>query len=86
MKYKVEFSPKAERQFKKLSKQVQLRLKGAIDALALEPRPSGSEKTKKGGFYRIREGDYRIIYEIEDQKLLVLVLFLGHRREIYREL
>ncbi len=64
---------------------LRLRFEKAIDALAHTPRPSGCTKLAgKTGRYRIRVGDYRIIYEIRDQVLLVLVLDAGHRSDIYR--
>ncbi|MGC4933038.1 type II toxin-antitoxin system RelE family toxin [Gordonia sp. DT30] len=57
----------------------------AIDSLASDPRPSGCIQLKGGGGeFRIRVGDYRIIYDIQDDELVVLVLRLGHRREVYR--
>ena len=85
MSYKIEFSPKAERQFKDLSTQIQKRLKPKIDALAKNPRPRGVKKLKgEDELYRIRAGDYRIIYQIQDNALIVLVVSLGDRKEIYR--
>lgn len=64
---------------------LRLRLEKAIDALAVTPRPSGCTKLAgAAGRYRIRVGDYRIIYEVRDRVLLVLVLDAGHRRDIYR--
>ncbi|WP_370452586.1 type II toxin-antitoxin system RelE/ParE family toxin [Corallococcus sp. CA054B] len=55
-----------------------------IDALATEPRPVGAEKLKGSDYLRIRIGDYRVIYQVEDGRLVVLIVELGHRREIYR--
>jgi len=58
-----------------------------IDALADNPRPSGAEKLKGAkDLWRIRSGNYRIIYTIQDEALLVLVIRIGHRREVYRYL
>lgn len=85
MLYQIEFSRQADRQFRNLPSQIQHRLKSRIDSLATTPRPHGSEKL--GGvdqLYRIRVGDYRIIYAVEDNRLLVLVVKVGHRREVYR--
>lgn len=64
---------------------MQVRLKAHIDALAEGPRPRGVE-TPSGPerLYRIRVGDYRVSYAVEDEALLVLVVKLGHRREVYR--
>jgi mRNA interferase RelE/StbE len=60
-------------------------LKARIDALAEDPRPQGIEKlSAEDNLYRIRSGDYRVIYEIRDAELLILVAKVGHRREVYR--
>lgn len=83
--YEVKFRPQAWRQFRKLPRQVQEKLKAPIDALAGEPRPAGCRALAgQEGLWRIRVGDYRIIYQIEDERLVVLVVRLGHRREVYR--
>lgn len=85
MLYQIEFSRQADRQFRNLPSQIQQRLKSKIDSLATTPRPHGSEKLSGADLlYRIRVGDYRIIYVVEDDRLLVLVVKVGHRREIYR--
>lgn len=55
-----------------------------IRSLADDPRPAGCEKLSGQERYRVRQGAYRIIYEIEDARLLVLVVKIGHRRDIYR--
>jgi mRNA interferase RelE/StbE len=83
--YQIEFSRQADRQFRNLPSQIQQRLKSKIDSLATTPRPHGSEKLSGvDQLYRIRVGDYRIVYAIEDDRLLVLVVRVGHRREVYR--
>jgi mRNA interferase RelE/StbE len=83
--YRVEVAPHAERQLRRLSKSVQARLTTRMKALADEPRPPGVEKLAgEENLYRVRVGDYRIIYAIEDEVLLVLVVTVGHRREVYR--
>jgi len=82
--YRIEFTRRAERQFNKLPKDVQRRIAPAIEALADEPRPHGVKKLKAdNAVYRIRVGDYRVIYEVRDNVLLVLVLEMGHRRDLY---
>ena len=87
MRYRIEFSLKAEREFKKLPRPVQVRLKTHIDVLAEEPLPPGAEKLSgEYRLFRVRVGDYRIIYAIEDEVLLVLVVKVGHRRDVYRGL
>ena len=61
-------------------KKILLKMKALCD----DPRPPGSVKLSGMEYYRIRHGDYRIIYEIEDSRLIVVVVKVGHRREIYR--
>jgi mRNA interferase RelE/StbE len=60
------------------------RLRAAIDALAAEPRPRGAEKLAGRDGYRIRVGDYRVVYAVDDGDRLVLVARIAHRREVYR--
>jgi len=87
MTYQVEVAPAALRQLRKLDRTTQLRIQAAIELLAANPRPPGAKKLVGGdGEWRVRLGDYRIIYEIHDRRLLVLVVSVGHRREIYRSL
>ena len=85
MSYNIEFSRKAERQFKALTNQIQKRLKPKIDALAQNPRPRGVKKLEgEDELYRVRVGDYRVIYQVRDDVLIVLVVSLGDRKEIYK--
>ncbi|SDM31458.1 type II toxin-antitoxin system RelE family toxin [Actinomyces ruminicola] len=85
MSYRVELSPAAAKQLRKLDAPARRRVRAAIDLLAQTPRPPGAKKLVGGdGEWRVRNGSYRIIYEIADDVLLVLVLTVGHRREIYR--
>ena len=85
MKYRIEFSTTAERQFKKLQKEVQARLKNRIDILAENPFPRGLKKlSAEEDLYRLRIGDYRIIYQVQGKALLILILKLGHRKNVYR--
>ncbi len=84
MAYSIDFKPIAKRQFVKLHKNIQSRLQIKIDTLTDNPRPHGYKKLQ--GFenrYRIRVGDYRVVYEIHDNVLLVLIVKIGHRRDIY---
>ena len=85
MAYRLELSPRARRDLKKLPAQVRARLKGPIDVLARTPRPPGA--IKLGGeedTYRIRVGSYRVLYEIHDQIHLVIVMKVADRKEAYR--
>lgn len=87
MSYEVSLAPAAARQLRKSDPQVRRRVQAAIDLLADEPRPPRATRLVGGaGEWRVRTGDYRIVYEIKDDRLLVLVLSVGHRREIYRRL
>lgn len=85
MTYRITVTPVAARQLRKFDPQVRRRIQGALELLATEPRPPAATRLVGGsGEWRVRTGDYRIVYEIEDDQLLVLVLRVGHRREIYR--
>jgi mRNA interferase RelE/StbE len=85
--YRIEFAPPAVRELRDLPKKIQARIKVKIDALALDPRPRRSEKLKGvENQYRIRSGDYRVIYSIEDDRLVVLVLRIGNRHDVYQGL
>ena len=85
MAYAVEFSPGAAREFSKLAREIQRRLRPRIDALADDPRPAGAKKLKaREDLWRIRAGDHRIVYEVRDRILVVLVVRVAHRREVYR--
>jgi mRNA interferase RelE/StbE len=85
--YRVEISPRAQRDLKRLPRDVVVRLRSRIDSLAATPRPHGVEKlTDQDDVYRVCEGDYRILYRIKDDELLVLVVKVGDRKDIYRRL
>jgi mRNA interferase RelE/StbE len=82
-KYRLEVAPRVAKDLAGLSKIIRLRVAATIDKLADDPRPPGVKKLVGEEAYRIRVGDYRIIYEIADDRLLVLVVRVGHRKEIY---
>lgn len=85
MTHRIQFSPAAVRQLRKLDGRAQRRIQAVVELLAQEPRPTGAKKFVGGhGEWRVRTGDYCIIYEINDGVLVVLVLAIGHRREVYR--
>jgi mRNA interferase RelE/StbE len=85
--YTIEVAPTAERQIKALPKSIRTQIGRRIDQLAADPRPHGVEKIAgEDNLYRVRSGDYRILYEINDQELLVLVVKIGDRKEVYRRL
>jgi mRNA interferase RelE/StbE len=83
--YRILFAPSARRQLEDLPRKVQQRIAAHIDQLAVSPRPRGSIKLEgEDDLYRIRVGKYRVIYGIQDDELIVLVLRVGHRRDVYR--
>ncbi|WP_427134922.1 type II toxin-antitoxin system RelE family toxin [Pseudarthrobacter sp. S9] len=85
MSYAVQVAPAAVRQLRKLSPDPRRRIQAAIELLAETPRPPGAKKLSgSSGDWRVRTGDYRIIYEIQDARLIVLVVAVGHRRDIYQ--
>lgn len=85
MKYVVRIVPAARKQLARLPQAAQTRLDEHINSLADKPRPFGCKKlVGEGNRYRIRVGSYRILYSIRDDQLLVLVLKVGPRRDVYR--
>lgn len=81
--YRVEFTAAAGRQIKKLPRPVRDRILDAIEDLAEDPRPHGSKKLAGRPAWRIRIGDYRVIYDVDDGQLMVTVVRAAHRREVY---
>ncbi|MGI8535584.1 MAG: type II toxin-antitoxin system RelE family toxin [Mycobacteriales bacterium] len=81
--YRVELRPAAVRALRKLDPQDRRRVRGAIALLAQDPRPPGARALQGRPGLRVRVGDYRIIYTVEDDVLLVVVVRLGHRRDVY---
>ena len=84
MKYTLHIVPSAERQFLKFQSTLQKRIKIKLFSLEINPRPYGSQKLHGTDFFRIRIGDYRVIYCVDDTQKLVKILDMGHRREVYR--
>jgi mRNA interferase RelE/StbE len=82
--YRVEILRSAQKQLAKINPQDQARIIAAVRALADNPRPPGCKKLSGRPAWRIRSGQYRVIYEIHEGRLLVLVVAVGHRREVYR--
>lgn len=84
-KYKIEISSTAERQLGKKSREDQIRILRSISLLAHDPRPAGCRKLKGyDDLYRIRIGNYRVIYEIDGKRIVVIIFKIGHRRDVYR--
>ena len=87
MPFSVGFTLAARRQLSKLPASVQAEIKPHIDALAQDPKPPSAVRlsgTKRG--YRLRVGAYRVLYELFEDRLLILVVRVGHRREVYKRL
>jgi mRNA interferase RelE/StbE len=83
-RYSVFIQPSAAKELEKLPVEQRRRIGKKIRSLADEPRPYGCEKLSGDDLYRIRQGDYRVVYSIEDKVLVVLVVRVGHRRDVYR--
>ncbi len=81
--YRIELRPAAVRALRKLDPPIRQRLQGAIALLAQDPRPPAARSLHGRPGLRVRVGDYRIIYTVVDDVLLVVVVTLGHRRDVY---
>ena len=83
--YEIEFSTAADKALEKLAAPIRQRIADRITKLAANPRPRGAKKLSGAAEYlRVREGDYRIIYQVKDAVLTILIIRIGHRREVYR--
>ena len=85
MTFDVEFTPAAHKEINKLDKSVRPRLYAAIELLQQNPFPPAAVRLTNRSEFRIRVGDYRILYEVEDQKLISVVVRVAHRSVVYRE-
>ncbi|NGX44684.1 MAG: hypothetical protein K1060chlam3_00856 [Candidatus Anoxychlamydiales bacterium] len=86
MKYKILFAEKLEKQLKKISKIHAKKIIERINNLSIDPRPYDIKKIVGKNLYRIRCGNYRIVYFLKDNTLVVLIILLAHRKDIYRDL
>jgi mRNA interferase RelE/StbE len=82
--YKLQIKPSAAKELEALPPKERRRIVTRIRKLATDPRPSGSEKLSGHQLYRVRQGNYRILYVIEDAQLSLVVIKIGHRRDVYR--
>ncbi|MCI0403248.1 MAG: type II toxin-antitoxin system RelE/ParE family toxin [Acidobacteria bacterium] len=82
--YQVIIRPPAEKDFRSLPKGDQVRVGRRIQLLTDTPRPPGCKKLGEPGIFRVRQGDYRVIYQVDDAQRIVQVLRIAHRREAYR--
>jgi mRNA interferase RelE/StbE len=86
MTYQVEMTKRATKQLNALPADVQQRIRPKVEALANNPRPNGVTKLEgKDNEYRVRVGLYRVVYEIHDNVLLVVVVNIGHRSKVYKD-
>jgi mRNA interferase RelE/StbE len=87
MSFYVEFRPKVLKNIKHLPKKELLKIKEKIDSLAHNlPDPNTTKMKGNNSFHKVRVGNYRIIYEIHDDKLVILIVKIGHRKDIYKNL
>lgn len=83
--YKIQIKRSAQKEIQAIGTNKDLRrIVERIQALALDPRPPGAEKLSGSPFYRVRQGTYRIVYEIQDEFLIIHILKVGHRKDVYR--
>jgi mRNA interferase RelE/StbE len=82
--YKVHFKESVEKDFSAIPKKDLQKILRRIEALTQDPRPQGHEKLTGQERYRVRQGNYRILYSIQDKELTIWVVKVGHRRDIYR--
>ena len=82
--YRLRIKPSAARELEDVPRKDLRRLVARMRELAGQPRPPGAEKMSGHDLYRVRQGNYRILYEIMDRDLTVTVIKIGHRREVYR--
>ncbi|RZT58152.1 mRNA interferase RelE/StbE [Microcella alkaliphila] len=82
--YRIEVTPAALRALKRIDKRDADRIRGAIALLGEDPRPPGAIALRGRAGYRVRVGNYRILYTVDDGVLVVVIVALGHRREVYR--
>jgi mRNA interferase RelE/StbE len=81
--YRIKVTPAAARALKRVDHQHRDRIRGAIALLSQDPRPPGAKAVQGRPGFRVRIGDYRIVYTIQDDVLLVVVVTLGHRRDVH---
>lgn len=86
MAHTVHFQPAALKTIGKLERSDKKRIMSAVESLAADPRPRGAEKLSGYELWRIRVGQYRIIYEVDDRKLIVTVVRVGDRKEVYKNI
>lgn len=88
MPYEIEWSGSADRQLRKLDDHIGRRIAVAVSKLARDPRPAAATPLvgQPAGTMRLRVGDYRVVYVVEDEQIRVVVVRVAHRRQVYRDL
>ena len=86
MTYEIQLRPRAARQLRALPRNVRTTIARVIESLAENPRPAGAVQLRGTDLLRVRVRDYRVVYEVRDDALLVLVVRVGHRRDLYQAL
>ena len=85
MAYRIIFKPSAERELSRMPVALTARIERVIDALTADPRPAGAKKMQgAANLWRVRVGDYRIVYEIHEREIVIVVLRIAHRKDVYR--
>lgn len=85
MTYRIDVLPAAVRAIRKLPPEAKRRIQAVINVLAEEPRPPAAKKLTARPEWRVRTGDYRVLYRIEDEVLTIVVVHTGHRRDVYEK-
>jgi len=83
--YRIDVLPAAVRAIRKLPPEAKRRIQAVIDVLAEEPRPPAAKRVTARPEWRVRTGDYRVLYRIEDEVLTIVVVHAGHRRDVYEK-
>ena len=88
MSYEIEFTRAADKAFSSLPEDVQDRIDDVLDVLERDPRPVGHKKLKgsQQALLRVRAGDYRVVYRVEEDRLVVVLIRIGHRKDVYRNI
>ena len=87
MQYSIEFRPTVLKSLKRIPKRDLVRIKKKIDGLSINlPIPNTTKMKGDNSFHKVRSGDYRIIFEIHDDRLVILVVKIGHRKDVYKKL
>lgn len=85
-KYSIKYTKEAKKKIEKLDKSIRLVIKKAIESLSSNPYKGKPLSYELAGLYSLRTSDYRIIYRIKEKQLIIIVITVGHRREIYKKL